>query len=90
MGLVENKRFKEVQVLYPMRGHSFMPCDRDFGLIKRSLVKYERLYTIDQYINLISEASKIPNKFSVVKVDQNFIIDYKKIVENILQKNMFK
>jgi len=82
MGLVENKRFKEVQVLYPMRGHSFMPCDRDFGLIKRSLVKYERLYTIDQYINLISEASKIPNKFSVVKVHntkvQNYIIDYKK------------
>lgn len=78
MGLVENKRFKEVQILYPMRGHSFMPCDRDFGLIKRSLIKYERLYTIDQYINLISEASKIANKFSVVKVDQNYIIDYKK------------
>lgn len=32
-----------------------MPCDRDFGVIKRILVKYERLYTIDQYtyINLV-------------------------------------
>jgi len=90
MGLVENNRFKEVQVLYPMRGHSFMPCDRDFGLVKISLVKYKRLYTIDQYINLISEASKIFNKFSVVKVDQNYIIYYKKWWPTYYKKNMFK
>jgi len=88
MGLVENKRFEEVQVLYPMRCHSFMPCDRDFGLIKRLVVKYERLYTVDQYINLISEASKIPDKFSVVKVDQNLIIDYKKWCQHITEKHV--
>jgi hypothetical protein len=55
-----------------------MPCDRDFGLIKISLIKYERLYIIDLCMNLISEASKIPDKFLVVKIDQNFIIDYEK------------
>jgi len=43
-----------------------MPCNRDFGLITRTLVKYERLYTMDQYINFISEASTIPVEFLVV------------------------
>lgn len=46
MSLVEKERFKEVQVLYSMKRYSFMPCYRDFGLIKRTLVKYERLYLL--------------------------------------------
>ena len=46
-----------------------MSCDRNFGLIKRTLVKNERLYTIDQFINLISEVLNNPKKFSLIKVE---------------------
>lgn len=55
-----------------------MICDRDFGLIKRSLVKNERLYTIDQYIN--------PKKFSV-KLIKNSSLTIKNGGQNTTKKH---
>ena len=36
MALVEVSKFDSVELFYPIRGHSFMPCHRDFSLIKRA------------------------------------------------------
>lgn len=36
MALVELKVFKKIKVFFPLRGHSYLPCDRDFGLIKKN------------------------------------------------------
>nr|CAH7722711.1 unnamed protein product [Callosobruchus chinensis] len=46
MALVETGRFKKVEQIFPVRGHSILTCDRDFGVIKRSLKKYDRLYDL--------------------------------------------
>jgi hypothetical protein len=35
MARVEIKRFKKVKIFFSQRGHSFLPCDRDFVLIKK-------------------------------------------------------
>lgn len=75
--LVELKRFEEIQIYFPLRGHSFMPCDRDFGLIKRQLNKHERYYTVQEYIEIITKASKDPQKFSIVEVSRDLVFDYK-------------
>lgn len=68
MSLVELRRFEEIQIYFPARGHSFMPCDRDFGLIKKTLNKTERLYTTQEYIEVITKASNKPRKFFIVPV----------------------
>lgn len=39
MALVEKKMFKKINLYFPFRGHSFLPCDRSFGLIKRKMRK---------------------------------------------------
>lgn len=39
MALVELNWFEEITINFPIRGHSYMPCDRDFGLIKRKMKK---------------------------------------------------
>ena len=31
MALVEVSKFDSVKLFYPISGHSFMPCDRDFN-----------------------------------------------------------
>lgn len=33
IALVDSGRFKVVEHVYPLRGHSFLPCDRAFGVI---------------------------------------------------------
>lgn len=49
MSLVETGRFKKIQQFFPVRGHSFLPCDRVFGVIKRLLKRYDRVYSVHEY-----------------------------------------
>jgi len=37
--LVANGSFKEIRHIFPLSGHTMMPCDRDFGDIERKLQK---------------------------------------------------
>nr|CAI5843417.1 unnamed protein product [Callosobruchus analis] len=60
--LVENERFRKID-----RGHSFLPCDRDFAVIKRNLKKYDRLYDLHEYTEIII-ASSLKNKFTVHEI----------------------
>lgn len=44
MALCETTRFDKVVLNFPIRGHSFMPADRDFGIVRRKLRREERYY----------------------------------------------
>lgn len=77
MALVELKFFEDVKIYFPIRGHSYMPCDRDFGLIKRKIKKEERFYTLKEYESLIEKSSKVPEKFTIEKVETKFFINFK-------------
>lgn len=59
-----------------MRGHSYLPCDRSFGLIKRKMKKIDRIYTIEEYETMISTASDIPGKFKVMLVNSTMVKDF--------------
>ncbi|KAF2896287.1 hypothetical protein ILUMI_09888 [Ignelater luminosus] len=50
-------RFDEIQQYFPIRGHSFLPCDRDFAHIKRKLKKVDRVYILHEYVQIIACAS---------------------------------
>ena len=54
-----------VELFYPIRGHSFMPCDRDFSLIKRRLRRINRLYLLEEIVNVVRNASRNTSKFLV-------------------------
>lgn len=40
MPLFETGRFEAVQQFFAVRGHSFLPCDSDFGVIKNNMTEY--------------------------------------------------
>lgn len=96
MALVELKMFKTIKVFFPIRGHSYLPCDRAFGLLKRKLKKIERLYTPNEYIDAITTASHIQGKIKVMDVNNTMIQDfqgwykdyYYKIVSSIESRNL--
>lgn len=72
--LVETKRFNEVWQFYPVRGHSFLPCDRAFGVIKKEKKKFDRIYTVKQLVEIIANSS---NNFLIKVVQREDIIDFK-------------
>ncbi|CAG4946643.1 unnamed protein product [Parnassius apollo] len=78
MALVDSGRFKKIQQIFPMRGHSFLPCDRAFGIIKRSLRRKERLYSVQELMKLIVSSSRQSDFFTVHLVSGEHVTEFKK------------
>lgn len=71
--LVQSGRFDKIVHRFPEPGHSFMPCDRAFGLVEKNLRKNDRIYIPTDYWRIITCTSK---KFQVVPVFQNEIFKW--------------
>lgn len=85
--LVDSGRFAKVENFFPMRGHSFLPCDRDFGVIKRKLKKTDRIYSVYEYVEQIILSSQKGN-FVVKLVEASDILDFKTWWPAIYKKNV--
>lgn len=72
---------------FPVRGHSFLPCDRTFGVIKRSLKRKDRVYTPEEYESLIKEGShgKIE---TILLTDSKIILNFDSWWPNYFKKNV--
>ena len=67
----------EIYQYYPVRGHSFMPCNRTFGIIKRAVCRHVHRYCPDQYKKLICSAKKQQPGFLVTNVQNEDIFNFK-------------
>lgn len=76
MNLCDKGRFDSITHNFPVRGHSYSPCDRDFGAIKRLLKRVDRIYTPEEYMELILKASKT-NRFTIHRVTSQDIRSFK-------------
>jgi hypothetical protein len=45
MGLVVDKGLGELIHRFPVHGHSFLSCDRDFGDFKEKIKQFDWIYT---------------------------------------------
>ena len=48
-----------VEIVFPVRGHTFLPCDRVFGIIEKKLRKKERLYSPKEYHDVFAESGNV-------------------------------
>lgn len=68
---------------YPEPGHSFLPCDRAFGLIEKNKRKLEHAFLPDTYKELVKNICK---NFSVINVNQDMILDFAKYSKQFFKK----
>ena len=85
--LVRNGRYQSIRHVFPIRGHSFLPCDRDFGKIEVKKRRVERVYTLHQWMDIIRSARK-KNPYSVVEVYQSLIFDFQSHFTEFLKKTV--
>lgn len=88
MYLRDSGMFESVTHYFPVRGHSFLPCDRDFGAIKRVVRRVDRVYTPDQYAELIDKASKT-GRLCVHQITSETILNFKAWWPEHYKKNVF-
>lgn len=74
---IQNRnRFKKIYHHFPIRGHSFLPCDRDFGSAKRIIRRSDRIYLPEEYEVMIKDSrKKVP--FTIKTVSFKDILDFK-------------
>ena len=73
--LVRIGKPQHIRHYFPVRGHSFLPNDRDFGCTEMKKRKAERVYIPEQWHELIESARRI-NTFAVTSVTQDVILNF--------------
>lgn len=74
----------EIQHLYPVRGHSYCQCDRNFRLYGKKKKMKEKVETPEEYIDLIKNSRDPP--FTMVDVSKITIKDFEKLAD--INKNI--
>lgn len=69
LGLTQATALKTIVHRFPERGHSFLPCDREFGVYKRAIKRHDRIYTPKQYVEIMAN-SKQNVTIQMVNTDQ--------------------
>lgn len=58
MAVQSSKRFKIIYHHFPIRGHSFLPCNSDFGCARRLIRRCNRVYVLEEYEDMIKNSRK--------------------------------
>lgn len=82
---MNNNTIRAITHQYPEPGHSFLPCDRSFGLIEKNKRRKERVYIPEEWQNLVKSTSK---KFRVINVPQKMILNYTEHFKEIYKKTI--
>nr|CAH7750615.1 unnamed protein product [Callosobruchus chinensis] len=86
LALTDTKKFDKILLYFPVRGYSFLPCDRDFSIIKRALKKRDRIYNVHELTEIIANASRT-QKFQVREVYTIKITNFKAWWSRFYKKN---
>lgn len=83
---IQTKAFGLTKIIqrYPEPGHSFLPCDRCFGLIEQRKRKIERVYIPSTYQEMVKNTCV--SRFNVINVTQQFIYNFSEYLKPYFKK----
>ena len=85
--LVQTGQFELIQHYFPVRGHSFLLCDRDLLKTESKKRKTECVYVPEHWFDVMKSAKK-RKLFSIVSVSRDMIYDYQTHLSLSLKKTM--
>lgn len=65
----------EIIALYPVRGHSFSQCDRNFGLVRNKVKGLERIGSAKPWLEAIVTCRQTPSPFELI-MDKVLVKDW--------------
>ncbi|CAK1590203.1 unnamed protein product [Parnassius mnemosyne] len=86
--LDSHPRLKTITLKYLESGHTFLPNDTDFSKIEYQLKYHQRIYTPDQYINVIKSCKK-KNPLKVYRMQRNDFFSTSKMEKKIVNRKTF-
>ncbi|RUS69503.1 hypothetical protein EGW08_022732 [Elysia chlorotica] len=68
--VVHQQKFTKIRINFPIRGHSYMECDRDMAVINQKAT----VETPDDWFQQFKSARKNPSPFNVVAMQQDMFL----------------
>jgi len=78
MHLSQASNLEEINHIFMVSGHSYLPNDADFGIIERAIYRCKQLYVPEQFYNIIKQCNK-KNPFKVVEMEQDMFVSVKEL-----------
>jgi hypothetical protein len=75
-------RLESVQVVFPIRGHSYMECDRDMGLVNQK----SEVEVPSEWAEVLRHSRAKPTPFNVVEIELEQFRDWAEFLEPKFQK----
>ncbi|XP_050310860.1 uncharacterized protein LOC126746594 [Anthonomus grandis grandis] len=83
LGNIAPPHIGEIELVFPIRGHSFLPSDRVFGIIEKKLRKLSEITNPNTYIDIFKERGTVINlRDSGVKSWKEIAKEYLKGVQS--------
>lgn len=79
---------KTITFKYLESGHTFLPNDTDFSKIETMLKYHERIYTVEEYINIIKRCKR-KNPLQVYRMKKNDFMSTKNLEKNTVNRKLF-
>lgn len=73
-------RLKRVELVFLVSGHSYMPCDRSFGLIEKRIRTHDTVFTPADYVEIIRSTNR---NFRVVEMRLDDFLDLKSLMNAV-------
>lgn len=77
------KRFTEVKLTFPIRGHSYMECDKDFGAVNQK----HPAETPTEWWDEFRSCGRTPRPFKVIEMEQAMFVDMSTYLSELYVKN---
>lgn len=85
--MILKQYFDVIEHKFPVVGHTYMDSDRDFGRIEKALRKHEKIYTPEEYRNIIKKNS---SKNSIVIDMKEHLYDVESVQKDLKLINRTK
>lgn len=83
LSLLSKKLQVEIKHIYPVRGHSYCSCDRNFGMYGQKKKQTEIIETASEYIQLIKNARNPP--FIIIRETEITVNDFELLIPKEVQ-----
>ena len=83
MYLIQDGWLDEVHLEYMVAGHSFLPCDRGFGVLENKFKKVEVINAPQDYVRIIGEVRNTTVTRMTIKDGVGVMYNFKKLLTGV-------
>ena len=86
--LLKSASLKIIDQKFFVSGHSFSSCDQDFGIIEKEKRHHDRVFSPDDWIDVIQKSKKREPKFHVTKMSSEDFFSSKSLERQITNRKI--